>query len=105
MTHEHDHEQETQHITIIDEAGNEQLGEVLHTFDSEEFGKSYVLYSLVGAEEDDEGQIEIFASSFVAAENGEDGELSPIETEAEWDLIEEKLEELEDLLEEEFGEE
>ena len=98
-------EQESQHITIIDENGNEQLGEVIHTFDSEEFGKSYVLYSIVGAEEDDEGQIEIFASSFVPAENGEDGELSPIETEAEWDLIEEKLEELEELLEEEYGDE
>lgn len=88
---------ETNHITIIDENGNEQLGEVLHTFESEEFGKSYVLYSLVGAEEDENGETEIFASSFIPAENGEDGELAPIETEAEWDLVEEKLRELEEL--------
>lgn len=94
-------EQEQRHITIVDESGNEQLCEVIHTFDSEEFGKSYVLYSLVGAEEDDEGQIEIFASSFVPSENGEDGELEPIETEAEWDLIEDVLNALED----EFGDE
>ena len=52
------------HITIVDENGNEQLCEIIHTFDSEEFGKSYVLYSLVGAEEDEEGAVEIFASSF-----------------------------------------
>ena len=84
-------EQEQRHITIVDENGNEQLCEVIHTFDSEEFGKSYVLYSLIGAEEDDDGQIEIFASSFVPSENGEDGELEPIETEAEWDLIEDVL--------------
>ena len=98
MTNEHEYD--TPHITIIDENGNEQLGEVLHTFESEQFGKSYVLYSLVGAEEDDNGEIEIFASSFVPSENGEDGELTPIETEAEWDLVEEKLQELEQLWEE-----
>lgn len=91
-------EQEQRHITIIDESGNEQLCEVLHTFDSEEFGKSYVLYALVGAEEDEDGQVEIFASSFTPSENGEDGELEPIETEAEWDLIEDVLNALEDEL-------
>lgn len=94
-------EQEQRHITIVDDNGNEQLCEVIHTFDSEEFGKSYVLYSLVGADEDEDGQIEIFASSFVPSENGEDGELEPIETEAEWDLIEDVLNALED----EFGDE
>ena len=61
MTHEH--ENDTPHITIIDENGNEQLGEVIHTFESEEFGKSYVLYSIVGAEEDENGEIEIRASA------------------------------------------
>jgi uncharacterized protein YrzB (UPF0473 family) len=94
-------EQEQQkHITIVDENGTEQLCEILHTVDSEEFGKSYVLYSLVGAEEDEEGAVEIFASSYVPAENGEDGELAPIETEAEWDFIESVLNAIEDELEE-----
>ncbi len=101
MVHEHDQENEHRHITIVDEDGNEQLCEVIYTFDSEEFGKSYVLYSIIGAEEDDEGQIEIFASAFTPSENGEDGELEPIETEAEWDLIEEVLNTLEDDLEDE----
>lgn len=94
-------EQEQRHITIVDDNGNEQLCEVLHTFDSEEFGKSYVLYSLVGAEEDEDGQIEIFASSFTPSENGEDGELQPIETEAEWDFIEDVLNAMEDELDDE----
>ena len=94
--------QETQnHITIVDENGNEQLCEILHTFESEEFGKSYVLYSLVGAEEDEDGAVEIFASSFTPAENGEDGELQPIETEEEWDYIESVLNQIEDELGEE----
>lgn len=94
MVHEHDHEE--QHITVVDEDGNEQLCEVIHTFYSEEFGKNYVLYSIVGAEEDEDGQIEIFASAFTPAENGEDGELQPIETEEEWALVEEELRAIED---------
>lgn len=78
-------------ITIIDENGNEQLCEVLFTFDSEEFNKSYVLYFPVGAEEDDNEEIEIHASSFVSNDDNTDGELSPIETDEEWDMIEEML--------------
>ncbi|MDH5160222.1 DUF1292 domain-containing protein [Heyndrickxia oleronia] len=79
------------HITVIDEDGNEQLHEVLFTFESEEFGKSYVLYFPVGAEEDDNEEIEIHASSFIQKEVGEEGDLQPIETEEEWDMIEEML--------------
>jgi uncharacterized protein YrzB (UPF0473 family) len=76
-------------ITVIDEDGNEQLCEVLFTFDSEEFKKSYVLYYPLGSDEDEE-DIEIHASSFTSGET-EEGELSPIETEDEWDMIEEML--------------
>ncbi|MET3700006.1 uncharacterized protein YrzB (UPF0473 family) [Bacillus oleivorans] len=83
---------EEKHITVYDEEGNEQLCEVLFTFESEEFGKSYVLYYPVGADEgeDDEEEIEIMASSFTPGEEG--GELQPIETDEEWDMIEEMLE-------------
>ncbi|MBM7660721.1 uncharacterized protein YrzB (UPF0473 family) [Bacillus mesophilus] len=76
-------------ITVIDEDGNEQLCEVLFTFDSEEFKKSYVLYYPIGADEDEE-DIEIHASSFTSGET-EEGELAPIETDEEWDMIEEML--------------
>ena len=41
-------------ITVVDEQGNEQLCEVLFTFDSEEFGKSYVLYYPMGVDENDD---------------------------------------------------
>lgn len=78
------------HITVVDENGNEQLCEVLFTFESEEFGKSYVLYYPVGVS-DDEEEIEILASSFIPNENDEGGELKPIETDEEWDMIEEVL--------------
>lgn len=78
------------HITVVDEEGNEQLCEVLFTFESDEFKKSYVLYYPVGAEQDDEDDIEIHASAFIPTEDG-DGELMPIETDEEWDMIEEML--------------
>ncbi|MFJ7974954.1 DUF1292 domain-containing protein [Peribacillus sp. JNUCC 23] len=78
-------------ITIVDENGNEQLCEVLFTFDSEQFNKSYVLYYPISAEDDEDEEIEIHASSFVPSEDNKDGELSPVETEEEWDVIEEML--------------
>jgi uncharacterized protein YrzB (UPF0473 family) len=77
-------------ITIVDDNGNEQLCEVLFTFDSDEFKKSYVLYYPISAD-DDEEEIEIHASSFVPSEDNKDGELSPVETDEEWDMIEEML--------------
>ncbi len=80
-----------QNITVVDENGNEQLCEVLFTFDSEEFGKSYVLYYPLGAEDDDQDDIEIHASSFVPSESEQGGDLQPVETDEEWDMIEEML--------------
>ncbi|EUJ51619.1 DUF1292 domain-containing protein [Paenilisteria rocourtiae] len=83
--HEHDHE----HITVVDENGNEELYAVLFSFNSDEFEKSYVLYYPESAE--DEEEIELQASSFIENEDGTQGELKPVETEEEWDMIEEVL--------------
>ena len=77
------------HITVIDDEGNEQLCEILFTFESDEFNKSYVLYYPVGAEEDENGEIQIYASSFTPGD--EEGQVQPSETEEEWDKIEEGL--------------
>lgn len=85
-----DHNEEF--ITVIDEEGNEQLYEILFTFDSEEFNKSYVLYFPAGADDDDENEdVEIHASAYLQSEEGEEGSLQPIETDEEWDMIEEML--------------
>ncbi len=58
--HEHDHEHDYlegheghEHITIIDEEGNEILHEVLFTFESDDFNKSYVLCYPAGIPEAD----------------------------------------------------
>lgn len=89
--HEHrDHEHhDHDHITIVDEQGNEELHEILFTFESEDFGKSYVLLYPAGIPEGEE--IELQAFSYIENEDGTEGDLKPIETDAEWEMIEEVL--------------
>lgn len=71
MSHSHDHDHEHEVITLVDENGNESLFEILMTIDGrEEFGKNYVLLVPVGAEEDEEGQIEIQAYSYTENADG-----------------------------------
>ena len=78
-------------LTFIDEQGNEVLCEILFTFNSEEFNKNYVLFYPVGSEDED-GNIEVMAASYVEDEDGTCGELQDITTDEEWELIEEMLE-------------
>ncbi|MDD3129008.1 MAG: DUF1292 domain-containing protein [Candidatus Izemoplasmatales bacterium] len=73
-------------LIITDELGNELEAVIIMTFDSEEFGKSYLVYQL---KDDETG--EYFAASF-NPEDGEEGNLVPIETDEEWDFVEEVLE-------------
>lgn len=77
-------------ITIVDEQGNEHLCEILFTFDSDDTGKSYVIYSPIG-EVDEDGDPLYHASSYIPNEEGEDGDLFPIETDEEWEMVEEVL--------------
>lgn len=86
--HDHDHEHEHEYITLIDEEGNETLFEILLTVDGqEEFGKNYVL--LYPTEAPDDEEVELQAYSYEESDNGEEGNLQPIETDEEWDMIEE----------------
>ncbi|MBS4750129.1 DUF1292 domain-containing protein [Carnobacteriaceae bacterium zg-ZUI78] len=86
---EHNHEHDEEFITIVDEDGNEELYQILFTFDSDDFGKSYVLLYPAGTSEDDE--VEIQAYAFKENEEGGAGDLLPIETDEEWDMVEEVL--------------
>lgn len=88
----HNHEQDHELITLVDENGNETLFEILLTIDGrEEFGKNYVLLVPAGAEEDEDSEIEIQAYSYTENEDGTEGDLLPIpeDATAEWDMIEE----------------
>lgn len=77
-------------MVVVDEQGNEQVYEIVLTFKNDEFKKSYVIYKLPGDEND-----EVFASSFDdQATDG--GDLLPIETDKEWDMIEEVLNSFQD---------
>lgn len=81
-----------QQITIADENGDETLYDVLFTFQSEDYNRSYILVYPTGKGEDEE--IEIMAFALPAGDNPSDpqgGELLPIETDEEWDMIESVL--------------
>ncbi|MEK5232648.1 DUF1292 domain-containing protein [Lysinibacillus sp. FSL K6-0232] len=82
-------EEEPQFITITDEDGTEQVCEVMHTFSSEQFAKSYVLYTPATDEPID--QRDVFAAQYIAGTNGHIEELLPIESDEEWDFVEEVL--------------
>ncbi|WP_409022780.1 DUF1292 domain-containing protein [Dellaglioa sp. P0083] len=84
-------EEENQQITLVDDNGNETLFEVLFTFESDDYNKSYIMLYPLGSEADEE--VEIQAYSFSPNENGEatESDLEPIEDDDEWDMVEEVL--------------
>ncbi len=71
-------------LRVIDEEGKEKDFEIVLTFKSEKTEKSYVIYKEPGDSD------EVFAASY-DEEATEGGELKPIETDEEWDLVEEVL--------------
>ncbi len=71
-------------MRIVDEEGNEQAYEILFTFTSDVTKKSYVVYKKPGDSE------EVYASIYTVKDD-EGGDLLPIETDAEYDMVQEKL--------------
>ena len=72
-------------LVFVDENGNEILCDIIFTYDSEEFNKSYVFFAPVGIE-DEEGKVEVGVASYVPTEDGV-GELHQVETDEEWDML------------------
>lgn len=72
-------------FTVVDEQNNEIEYEVVLTFTNPEDNKSYVVYKLPGDENE-----EVFASLY-DEKNTEGGNLQPIETDEEWDMLDEVL--------------
>lgn len=68
-------------IYVPDENGEEKRMIILFTFDSPDYGKQYVVFQ---DPENTEG--EIYASAFT-----DEGELLPIESDEEWDMVEEVI--------------
>lgn len=85
MANNNDHD----YLNLIDQDGNEELHEILFTFESEDFDRSYVL--LYPAKEADNEEIELKAFSYREEDGGLEGQLLPIESDQEWDMVEEVL--------------
>ena len=66
-------------LYVQDENGNEKQFIILFTFNSDETKKQYVVY-----QDPDGDAADVFASIY-----DDEGNLYPIETEAEWEMVEE----------------
>ncbi len=83
-------EEKKNFFKVQDEAGKEVECEILFTFESDETGKNYIIYT--DDTTDEEGNTKVYASIFDP--NQEPVNLEPIETEKEWKIIENILESL-----------
>ena len=77
---------------VINDNGEEITCDILFTFDSEETKKSYIVYT--DNSKDDNGNIQVFASIYDP--DMKNSKLEPIETDAEWKIIETILDTLQE---------
>lgn len=75
---------------VINDEGQEIECEVLFTFESDETGKNYIVYT--DNTTDESGNTKVYASIYNPEE--EETKLEPIESDKEWKIIETILDEL-----------
>ena len=85
-------EEKNRYFTVTDSSGKTLEYEILFTFDSEETGKSYIVFTDNSLDED--GSIITYAATY--DKNGETLALQDIKTDKEWDLIEHLLSSIEE---------
>jgi len=77
-------------IIIPDENGDEHLFEVLLTFDVDKTGQTYI--AVVPTEQKQDEEIEVYAFRYELKDNDEnDLALFTIESDEEWEMVEEML--------------
>ncbi|MFD1018853.1 DUF1292 domain-containing protein [Thalassobacillus hwangdonensis] len=84
--------EERERIIIPDENEEEHLFEVLFTFDVDQTGNSYM--AVVPAEQKDDEEVEVFAFRYEEKEGeGDEDDLAlfQIESDEEWEMVEEML--------------
>lgn len=86
-------------FTVMKDDGTQMVCDILFTFDNEETGKSYVVYT--DNTHDETGNVQVFAS--VYDPSGENLRLMPIETEQEWKIIETILSTLQEEIQRKAG--
>lgn len=84
--------EENMTFTVYDDLGTQIECETLFTFESEETGKSYIVYT--DNTTDTEGNIKVYASIYDT--NTDQTKLLPIQTDSEWKIIETILQELQE---------
>lgn len=76
-------------LTLYDEEGNEVLYRKVLEFYHPEFKKEYVILAEEGAESDDDDMVELVPMINEPDEDSEGGKFLPVESDEEWDMIEE----------------
>ena len=79
-------------FSMLDENGVEVVYDVLFTFESDETGKNYIVYT--DNQKDESGNIEVYASIYYPEE--ENSRLEAIQTDQEWKVIETILQTLQE---------
>ena len=77
-------QEERMTFKIFNDEGKEIECEVLFTFESNETGKNYMVYT--DNTEDEEGNVKVYASVYNPEEK--EPKLEPIETDKEWEIVE-----------------
>ena len=79
-------------IIVVNEKGEETICDILFTFDSEETGNSYIVYT--DNSKDEAGKVRVFASIYNP--NDAKTKLEDIKTDKEWKVIETILQTLQE---------
>lgn len=77
---------------VFDDNGKEIECEVLFTFESDETGKNYIVYT--DNTKDEEGNVKVYAAIYEP--DKDETKLEPIVSDHEWSIIEKILEELQE---------
>lgn len=82
---------EKERIIIPDENGEENLFEVLFKFSVDATGYSYI--ALIPVEQSEDEEVEVYAFRYEEEETDDENglKLFPIESDEEWDIVEEML--------------
>ncbi|AXF57782.1 DUF1292 domain-containing protein [Salicibibacter kimchii] len=85
-------EEENERVIIPDEEGNEHVFEILFTFDIDETEKSYMVVTQADEDVEEGEEVEIFAFHYEESSEEPSGfALYPIESDEEWEMVEEMI--------------
>lgn len=78
-------------FTLVDEKGNEELFKEILRFQADDSGKWYICLYPADEENAEEVNIEAYELRNPDAKEGEEVELMPIDSDKEWDMVQEVI--------------